>query len=83
MAALTVSLTHELGAGLTGQGRSEMRSLAFDLAPSERQVDLSVSYQAPMGENSELLVELVHARNCGNRAGMTDNAAVPGMRWSF
>ncbi len=66
-----------------GQGRSEMRSLAFDLAPSERQVDLSVSYQASMGENSELLVELVHAQNYGNRAGMTDNAAVLGMRWSF
>lgn len=66
-----------------GQGRSELRGLAFDLAPGERQLDLSVSYQVPMGEASELLVELVHARNYGNRAGVTDNAAVLGMKWSF
>ncbi|WP_103256296.1 S8 family serine peptidase [Tabrizicola aquatica] len=66
-----------------GAGRSEMRSLALDLAPTERQVDLSISYQMPMGDASEFLLELVHAENYGNRAGVTDQAAVIGMKWKF
>ena len=66
-----------------GRGRSEVRSLALDLAPTERQVDLSISYQMPMGDASEFLLELVHAENYGNRAGVTDQAAVIGMKWKF
>lgn len=66
-----------------GRGLSEVRSLSLDLAPSERQVDLSVSYQMPMGAASEFLLELIHAENYGNRAGVTDQAAVVGMKWRF
>jgi len=64
-------------------GGSEMRSVGIDLAPEERQVELSVSYQMPMSDTSELLLEVVRAENYGNRAGVTDNAAVIGMKWSF
>lgn len=65
------------------RGEAEVRSLTLDLAPAERQVDLSVSYQMPMGAASEFLLELVHAENFGNRAGVTDQAAVIGMKWKF
>jgi subtilase-type serine protease len=66
-----------------GDGRSEVRSLSVDLAPSERQIDLSIGYQMPMGKASEMLFEIVHAENYGNQAGLTDQAAVIGMKWSF
>ncbi len=65
----------------TSDGKTEVRSVAIDLAPQERQMDLSVSYQVPMSESSELMVELVHATNYGNVAGATDSAAVLGMKW--
>ena len=66
-----------------GEGRSEMRSLAIDLAPTERQIDMSIGYQVPMSDQSEFLLELVHAENYGNQAGLSDQAAVIGMKWSF
>lgn len=66
-----------------GEGRSEMRSLAIDLAPTERQIDVSIGYQVPMSDRSEFLLELVHAENYGNQAGFTDQAALIGMKWSF
>jgi hypothetical protein len=67
----------------TGGGLYEMRSIDIDLAPQERQVDISISYQVPMSDRSEMLFEVVHAENYGNRAGLSDSAAVIGMKWSF
>lgn len=64
-------------------GGAEVRSVGIDLAPSERQVDLSIGYAVPMSEQSEFLLELVRAENYGNVAGATDSAAVFGMKWSF
>lgn len=64
-------------------GSTEVRAVGIDLAPEERQLDLSLSYQVPMSERSELMFEVVHAQNYGNIAGMTDSAAVLGMKWSF
>jgi len=66
-----------------GEGSSETRTLAVDLAPSERQIDLTFGYQMPMGDHSELMLSLVHAENYGNQAGISDQAAVIGMKWSF
>jgi subtilase-type serine protease len=66
-----------------GEGRSEIRSLAIDLAPTERQIDVSIGYQMPMSDRSEFLLEVVHAENYGNQAGFTDQAALIGMKWSF
>ena len=64
-------------------GSTSYEPVAIDLAPDARQVDLSISYQRPVGDNLELLVELVHAENLGNRAGARDTAAVFGLSWSF
>ena len=64
-------------------GSTSYEPVAIDLAPDARQVDLSISYQRPIGDNLELLVELVHAENLGNRAGARDTAAVFGLSWSF
>lgn len=67
----------------TTSGRSEVRSVGIELAPQERQMDLSISYATPTGKQSEFLMELVHATNFGNIAGASDSAAVIGMKWSF
>lgn len=64
-------------------GSTEVRAVGIDLAPDERQLDLSLSYQVPMSETSELMFEVVRAQNYGNIAGLTDSAAVIGMKWSF
>lgn len=65
------------------EGGTEVRSVGIDLAPEERQVDLSVSYAVPMSDRSELTFEVLRANNYGNVAGVTDTAAVLGMKWSF
>lgn len=64
-------------------GATEVRAVGIDLAPDARQMDISLGYQVPMSEASELMFEVVHAKNYGNIAGMTDSAAVLGMKWSF
>lgn len=64
-------------------GGAEVRSVGIDIAPEERQMDLSISYAMPTGKQSEFLMELVHATNYGNIAGASDSAAVIGMKWSF
>ncbi len=63
--------------------RSVLTPIAVDLAPSERQVDMTFSYQVPMGRQSEMLFELTHADNFGNQPGLTDTAGVLAMKWSF
>lgn len=66
-----------------GIGAASYVPVAIDLAPEARQVDLSISYQRPLGEHAELMLELVHAENLGNRAGAQDTAAVLAFGWSF
>jgi hypothetical protein len=36
-----------------------------------------------MSDQSELMLEVLHADNYGNVAGVSDSAAVLGMKWSF
>lgn len=67
----------------SADGRTEVRSVGIDLAPDARQVDLSISYQVPTGDNSELMFQVIHADNYGNIAGNSDSAAMLGMKWSF
>lgn len=64
-------------------GGTEVRSVGIDLAPQERQVELSISYQVPMSDTSELMFQVIHADNYGNVAGVSDSAAMLGMKWSF
>ena len=47
-------------------GGTEVRAVGINLAPEERQMDLSISYQVPMSETSELMFEVVRAQNYGN-----------------
>lgn len=65
------------------EGGTEVRSVGINLAPEERQMDLSISYQVPMSDSSELMFEVIRAENYGNIAGLTDSAAVLGLKWSF
>lgn len=68
---------------MRSDGGTEIRSVAIDLAPQARQVDLSLSYQVPLGKGQELLLELQHAENFGNQRGLRDTAAVLGMKFTF
>jgi subtilase-type serine protease len=85
--SMPIAVTHGTASMIVpvalGEGRSEMQSLAIDLAPSERQIDVSIGYQVPMSDHSEFLLEVLHAENYGNQAGLSDQAAVIGMKWSF
>jgi hypothetical protein len=67
-------------------GRSSREAFSpvnIDLSPSDRQVDLSISYQRPLAPGLELAVELVHAENYGNRAGQQDTAGVLALKFAF
>ncbi|WP_343115529.1 S8 family peptidase [Ostreiculturibacter nitratireducens] len=64
-------------------GGIETRAVAIDLAPQERQLDLSLTYQVPLGKRQELLLEVLHAENFGNQQGVTDTAAVVGLKFTF
>jgi hypothetical protein len=81
--AVTSGGADMLISGTSAGGGAETRSIALDLAPQERQIDLSISYAVPMSERSEFLMEVVRAENYGNIAGVSDSAAVIGMKWSF
>jgi subtilase-type serine protease len=64
-------------------GRSVFTPIDLDLSPTDRQMDISVSYQRPLAPGLELAVELVHAQNYGNRAGFQDTAGVFALKYSF
>lgn len=81
--AVTSGNADMLVTGTSGSGGAETRSVGIDLAPEERQIDLSISYAVPMSDRSEFLMEVVRAENYGNISGLTDSAAVIGMKWSF
>lgn len=55
----------------------------LDLAPADRQVDLALSYQRELSPGLEMTMQLVHAENYGNRAGMTDTAGVWALKYAF
>lgn len=57
--------------------------MSIDLSPGARQIDFSLSYQMPAGERSEILLELAHSQNHGNRAGERDSAGLIAVRWEF
>jgi subtilase-type serine protease len=64
-------------------GTSQLQDVGIDLAPSDRQMDLTLAYQTPLGDGQELMFKLVHAQNYGNRAGIGDTAAVIAYRFEF
>ncbi|MFZ1660604.1 MAG: S8 family peptidase [Paracoccaceae bacterium] len=64
-------------------GRSLSQPIGVDLAPSSRQVDLSINYQREIADGLEMVAELLHSENYGNRAGETQDAAVLALKFSF
>lgn len=64
-------------------GVSAFEPVAIDLAPSDRQIDFSVSYQTPVAPGLELMAKLVQSENYGNRAGESDTAGVLALQYSF
>ena len=64
-------------------GTTALQDIGLDLAPSDRQMDIALSYQTPLGDGRELMLRLVHAENFGNRAGVTDDAAVMAYTFRF
>lgn len=64
-------------------GLSAATPVALDLAPEDRQMDLAVSYQTPLGDATELMVKLVHSENHGNRRGMRDTGAILALTMRF
>ncbi len=58
-------------------------AIELNLAPSDREVDMRISYQRPLSPGVEMLVELVHAENFGNRAGAQDTAGVLTVKYAF
>jgi subtilase-type serine protease len=64
-------------------GLSAMTPVTLDLAPEDRQMDLAVSYQTPLGDATELMLKIVHSENAGNRQGMTDTGALLAVTMRF
>jgi|GEM_PF-517950 len=69
--------------GTRAAGDSAFDHLDVDLSPNSRQIDMSVSYMMPLGDDKELMLKALHAENYGNIAGVTDNAVVAAFKWSF
>lgn len=81
--AVTAGGADMVVSGLASDGGAQTRSVGVELAPQERQMDLSIGYAVPMSDASEFMMELVRAENYGNIAGASDSAAVFGVKWSF
>jgi len=68
---------------LPGMTPGVWQKVGLDLAPTDRQVNLSLTYQKPVGDEAELLMQVVHADNFGNRSGVEDMAGLLAMKFSF
>ena len=64
-------------------GGASFTPIDIDLSPSDRQTDISLTYHTPIGDNTELMAQLVHAENYGNRSGESDTGAVLAIGFSF
>ena len=64
-------------------GGRNFEQVGLDLSPSDRQIDLALTYQRPLSDNSEMMLQLVHADNFGNRSGVEDMAGLLAMKFRF
>lgn len=64
-------------------GSMRFDRVAFDLAPEARQMDLSVSYDMPVGRNATLTLGATHAMNHGHVAGARDTGGILALRIRF
>jgi hypothetical protein len=64
-------------------GAATFDSVALDLAPEDRQVDLELGYLAPLARGVEMKLSLIHSENFGNRAGARDTGAAVALAFRF
>lgn len=64
-------------------GITQLAEMNLGLAPQNREIDLKLSYQVPLATNAQLRIDLVHATNYGNRAGLKETAGAVGFRIAF
>ena len=50
-------------------------ALNVDLAPTDRQIDLTLRYSAPISAQMDMTFLIAHSENFGNRAGVRDTGA--------
>jgi hypothetical protein len=65
------------------EGLAAFESVALDLAPENRQVDLEVTYQTALTDGLEMKLSLIHSDNFGNRAGSTDTGGAIAFAFRF
>ena len=65
------------------EGAAAFDSVALDLAPEDRQLDMELTYQAEVSKGLEMKLSLVHSDNFGNRAGATDTSGALAFAFRF
>lgn len=65
------------------EGASAFESVAVDLAPDDRQVDLEMTYQTALAKGLEMKLSLIHSDDFGNRAGATDTGGAMAFTFRF
>jgi hypothetical protein len=68
---------------VTRAGVTTAETLPLNLAPADRQVDLTLAYHTPIGDTGEASLQVIHAINHGHRAGQRDTAIALGWRMRF
>ncbi|MCB6177141.1 S8 family serine peptidase [Rhodobacter sp. Har01] len=68
---------------LSTDGRTRMADIALPLAPEAREMDLRIGYDIPLARGADLRLDLIHAANFGNQAGLEDTAGALTLRLSF
>jgi hypothetical protein len=62
---------------------ASFQSVAVDLAPDDRQLDLEIGYQTEVSRGLEMKLSLLHSDSFGNRAGATDTGGVMAFTFRF
>ncbi len=62
---------------------ASFESVALDLAPEDRQIDLDLTYQTALTDGLEMKLSLIHSENFGNRAGETDTGGALAIAFRF
>jgi len=61
----------------------DYRQVGIDYSPRDREINLSLTYDAPVGRGTDLFLGAIHAINHGHVAGQRDTAAILGFRKTF
>ena len=67
----------------SADGITQMAALDVGLAPDSREMDLKLSYQVPLGDNTDLRLDLIRATNYGNRSGISETAGALTLKVAF